>query len=881
MEHFESSALNPVAPASPEDASWDALTAARAISIAELVAKGPASVRLSNTIACASSEGRIPCPTIGDYLDAGSAAPVLFMRALRNFGRRTAYELDALVNKYAEEVSRGGGSCISERESQRANSAEQETRLTALVARIESLTYADAMKGQAPSARLANLLVNHNLGTLSIIGLLTDSAASRASLTQLPNFGRTSFQELEALCRAAAIRALAKDCEDPKSLLDDCALLFNTSIADPQFQALAQQIAEILQAQPPQDRDLDTLLEWAMSSLPERELEVVIRRYGFDGEPAETLEEISAGYGVTRERVRQLEAKAIRRLRGKLEGTLFPALVNETSRFFWANHKTPFLILTSRDSYQVRRALPPKLTLAFDVLNLSIGAWLEQASTAMSNGYLSHSVDAEKVRTLGLLLEDRLKSQPLPIAIGDVLSEHDPGLIEAAVCLETPFTLFESYILRDPPRARLKRAIRLHAILSSSGCAQTLSRLGDLYSAHFPADRCSLRDFVIVMELSPQLFLEIEEGYWAALGRGAEPAIDPRDHFEPDLSNEIDQATVAGSLQEALRTRGPSLVGDLYRAGATILPEGRSRNSIAPVLVGRPEFFLRILPGVYALPEHLLSPADLLHAPLPYWLTEAQGRTYAFARFAGEPWGVFPLWIPAAEYRLCKWARFAGSPALFHSLLAVAEIDAWPVGDVQKNEWRRLATQLARFELEMAGSTPTREVRPELDRLLAACRVSLERGSIGWLQVNRIMGRRLDAAGGQGLLALMIALGAVLPPATGSDDMRLRPHPVATTAAEIAERIEADLIRCGEATWNSTLGQALTEEALSVDPARLGWVSLNQLTNLLRTEPGGDAGADADDEEGEDDLIARLMREHRRSVEQDRRDKAARWLLEA
>ena len=42
---------------------------------------------------------------------------------------------------------------------------------------------------------------------------------------------------------------------------------------------------------------------------------VLARRFGLDGEQPQTLEEVGAGLGITRERVRQLESRALRELR--------------------------------------------------------------------------------------------------------------------------------------------------------------------------------------------------------------------------------------------------------------------------------------------------------------------------------------------------------------------------------------------------------------------------------------------------------------------------------------------------------------------------------------------------------------------------------------
>ncbi|MFF0450625.1 sigma-70 family RNA polymerase sigma factor [Streptomyces sp. NPDC004609] len=59
-------------------------------------------------------------------------------------------------------------------------------------------------------------------------------------------------------------------------------------------------------------------LQHVLDTLGEREARIVQRRTGFDGEDPATLEELGREFGVTRERVRQLEGKAFEALRGKL-----------------------------------------------------------------------------------------------------------------------------------------------------------------------------------------------------------------------------------------------------------------------------------------------------------------------------------------------------------------------------------------------------------------------------------------------------------------------------------------------------------------------------------------------------------------------------------
>ncbi len=58
-------------------------------------------------------------------------------------------------------------------------------------------------------------------------------------------------------------------------------------------------------------------LERVLSTLTEREKEVIKLRYGFDNGHPRTLEDVGQRFGVTRERIRQIEAKALRKLRHK------------------------------------------------------------------------------------------------------------------------------------------------------------------------------------------------------------------------------------------------------------------------------------------------------------------------------------------------------------------------------------------------------------------------------------------------------------------------------------------------------------------------------------------------------------------------------------
>ncbi len=68
-----------------------------------------------------------------------------------------------------------------------------------------------------------------------------------------------------------------------------------------------------------QDSDLCLSLDEWLDELSEKQREVVARRFGLRGHESSTLEEVGREIGLTRERVRQIQVEALRRLRDILE----------------------------------------------------------------------------------------------------------------------------------------------------------------------------------------------------------------------------------------------------------------------------------------------------------------------------------------------------------------------------------------------------------------------------------------------------------------------------------------------------------------------------------------------------------------------------------
>ncbi|MBD9482183.1 RNA polymerase sigma factor RpoS [Pseudomonas sp. PDM14] len=68
-----------------------------------------------------------------------------------------------------------------------------------------------------------------------------------------------------------------------------------------------------------QDDDLSQSIDQWLSELTDKQREVVVRRFGLRGHESCTLEEVGQEIGLTRERVRQIQVEALKRLREILE----------------------------------------------------------------------------------------------------------------------------------------------------------------------------------------------------------------------------------------------------------------------------------------------------------------------------------------------------------------------------------------------------------------------------------------------------------------------------------------------------------------------------------------------------------------------------------
>lgn len=87
-----------------------------------------------------------------------------------------------------------------------------------------------------------------------------------------------------------------------------------------------------------EQRERRSMIDTALAGLSPRENLVLRRHFGLDGDRDSTLEAVGREFGVTRERIRQIEAKAIRRLRRPSRLKLFTGYEDDTKQRY-ARHR--------------------------------------------------------------------------------------------------------------------------------------------------------------------------------------------------------------------------------------------------------------------------------------------------------------------------------------------------------------------------------------------------------------------------------------------------------------------------------------------------------------------------------------------------------------
>lgn len=128
---------------------------------------------------------------------------------------------------------------------------------------------------------------------------------------------------MKELQREPTLEEISKECGmSPEQIRELMGMTQSTVSIDAQIDddgetSLGDMLSDEGTITPQQNADnvyIKESVQKTLEILNERERDVIVRRYGLNGESPMTLEDIGKIYGITRERVRQIESKAMRKL---------------------------------------------------------------------------------------------------------------------------------------------------------------------------------------------------------------------------------------------------------------------------------------------------------------------------------------------------------------------------------------------------------------------------------------------------------------------------------------------------------------------------------------------------------------------------------------
>jgi hypothetical protein len=825
--------------------------------LVDLVFSTDTSVRLRNALLTASAQGTLPFATVRSYLQAGEDAVQRMMQSVRHLGRKTARELDAVVNATAEAIS-----------SPPLEPWEHlGPKLHRMIGLLGEVTLGEAIAGEVLSVRLENGLADHTIRSVHFADVVGDLVTFLTELRRRDNIGRTTLNEMAGVVRSAMRRALTAKGVSAEEIQEVCLTLFDEN----GFSHL-DAIEEV-----PASSTLEGCIEWLLERSNERDRAIIERRFGIRRTSLATLEEIGAEYRVTRERIRQIEKRSLRAMRTRMRRIAFDASFSEASTEAWLSVSEGRGWISDRQAESVHRVLDHVFQLALALRGETALQWLSSVAVQARYGWIGPPLDLQKIKEAADGLT-RFSGLPLPRPLPQLLDGADRILVEAAIRAELGQEVDQGYVVQARPGRRMRRALGLHRILSSAGVSLSVGTLVRFYHGLSPADPCSARDADIVMRALPHMFVETFDQVWFALGSCSEKLA--LDGLGTDIvghqgaGEPVSDETCAAALVSALARRGPERLVTLYQHAGDVLPPDRSQNSIGPTLMGNPHLFVRLLPGVYGLHHQVPASSELLAKPPAYLLDNTQLRLMALALRAGERRDVFPLWCIEGEMALVRWGRQQGSKESFRSLLKVADVDKWPVSSDERSHWKALAIKEGRFELEDAPR-PGAYALPDLDRVLSVCIEGEAEGRLNWMAINRMSGRRIDSQASVGMMAILIALGVIESAADDRDGWQLA-HRTTDRISELRARLAGDLSFTGTLVWDTGLGLGLRKEIEDAIEEVSGWPSKERVRAMLstqsQTEPPSLATA-------EDPLDAILL-SARESAESRKREELIRWLLE-
>jgi hypothetical protein len=247
-----------------------------------------------------------------------------------------------------------------------------------------------------------------------------------------------------------------------------------------------------------------------ISALPRKERDVIIRRYGMEGRSVETLEEVARQFHVTRERVRQVEAKALARLRIGANVRAFNRLLVAEQSNVWRALTGDSDLLTPSDIQDRRSEIPPEFLLAINVVHGRIVDWAASRGQVALGGWFTGSDEPKAIqRSIARLIEwARDAPGPIPLSAATAVIGVPERHLAIALKLRSEIRAFEDYLCPGHLGPQARRTCRLHKLSLETGHLRPfdISTLHSKYVSVFSDDDPLPRVISLQLQRAPHYF---------------------------------------------------------------------------------------------------------------------------------------------------------------------------------------------------------------------------------------------------------------------------------------------------------------------------------------------------------------------------------------
>ncbi len=576
-------------------------------------------------------------------------------------------------------------------------------------------------------------------------------------------------------------------------------------------------------------------------NLTQREKEVLERRFGINLEKKKTLEEIGKEYDVTKERIRQIEGKALRKQRSPHTLQLWQLYIDENISSIMD------AVFGSRLITKNPSELSGEFTLAIAIVYGDVSKFLEQRAQRFEDNWVRPNLSILELQSARNRLASCVRVDgALPLSRSELAEalEVNGSIIEVAVSALDGYRAYSGWIIRGNATSRKRRIVNI-LNLFHEGLIDSPVSLWDMKVAYWSNydDKCSGRDLLLCLQEHKTHFVNLRELGWVCLTiRQNENFRESTQEYAPNhnIPDELYRKPVktgqglANCVYDMFAKHGPQRLSDAAEIFGVEYPK-YAISSMYPMLVYF-AVFIRFAPGVLGIQAHCRDP-DAVSSARQILLRERDLDLYLLSRAAGSPNLRYPLWDPKMEQ---LWANWLAEKEDYHrlgALLSVANIGRWEINESERVLWRR-QKDLHEGYVSAPAMRVFSERRIDTGMLTTAFAAASIFGYVNWMYLNQALGWRIETTRVGLVLALLVRIGGLKPTGAWNE-----PHILTKRGREISRSIFGRSILSSGEDRNTLVD--LLEEPVG-HGNEFGWAEeldfdqlLNQITDMSGQQEDG------------------------------------------